>query len=159
MARILITYFSSSGHTKKMAEAIAKGASSGGDEVVLKETRATSPDDFLKADAIVIGSPTYYGTMAYEVKKLIDETVIIHGKLEGKVGGAFATSGMLGGGNETTVHSILQALLIHGMVVVGSSKIAHYGPVAVGKPDDKAIKECQVYGERIAKLANALVNR
>ncbi|NIP88772.1 MAG: flavodoxin family protein, partial [Gammaproteobacteria bacterium] len=102
----------------------------------------------LHADAIIMGSPTYYGTMAYQVKKLLDESVKHHGKLEGKVGGAFSSSGMLGGGNETTVRSIIDALLIHGMIVVGSARIAHYGPVAVGDPDAKAKKECQAYGER-----------
>ncbi len=152
MPRILITYFSSTGHTKKMAEAIAKGAALDGCDVVIKESGGMTTEDFLAADAIIVGSPTYYGTMAYEMKKLIDATVKIHGKLEGKVGGAFASSGMLGGGNETTVRSILDALLIHGMVVLGSSKIAHYGPVAIGSPDDQAVKECKMYGERIARL-------
>jgi multimeric flavodoxin WrbA len=63
------------------------------------------------------GSPTYYGTMAWELKKLLDESVKFHGKLRGKVGGAFTSSANVGGGNETTVLDILKALLIHGMVV------------------------------------------
>lgn len=153
MATILVCYYSKTGHTKEMAEAIAEGASQKGCEVTLKEVAATTPDDFLKSHAIIIGSPTYYGSMPYEVKKLIDESVKYHGKLEGRVGGAFASSGMLGGGNETTVRSILDALLIHGMVVVGSARTAHYGPVAIGKPDAQAKKECHLYGKRLAKLA------
>ncbi len=156
MARILICYYSKSGHTREMAAQIAKGASLKGCTVDVKDVGATSTDDLLHADAIIMGSPTYYGTMAYQVKKLLDESVKHHGKLEGKVGGAFSSSGMLGGGNETTVRSIIDALLIHGMIVVGSARIAHYGPVAVGDPDAKAKKECQAYGERLAQLVLAL---
>jgi NAD(P)H dehydrogenase (quinone) len=141
-----------------MAEAIAEGASKKGCEVTLKAVAETVPDDFLKSHAVIIGSPTYYGTMSHEVKKLIDESVKHHGKLEGRVGGAFSSSGMLGGGNETTVRSILDALLIHGMIVVGSARTAHYGPVAVGKPDDKARKECRAYGERIATLVRLITD-
>jgi NAD(P)H dehydrogenase (quinone) len=156
MTRILICYFSKTGHTKEMAATIAEGARLKGCEVVVQDVGGTAVDDLLKSDAIILGSPTYYGTMAYPVKKLLDESVEIHGKLEGKIGGAFSSSGMLGGGNETTVHSILDALLIHGMVVLGSARTAHYGPVAVGGPDDRAKDECRVYGERIAKLSLAL---
>lgn len=54
---------------------------------------------------------------------------IAHGKLVGKVGGVFTSSGMIGGGNETTIMSILQGLLIHGMIVQGVQEGNHYGPV------------------------------
>jgi len=152
MARILISYFSKTGHTKAMAEEVAKGASIEGCDVMLKAVSDTSVDDMRDADAVVFGSPTYYGGAASELKLLIDQSVKYHGSLDGKVGGAFATAGMLGGGVETTVRGILDALLIHGMVVLGSPRIAHYGPVAVGNPDEKAKEECSKYGERLAKL-------
>ncbi len=71
----------------------------------------------LNADGIVIGSPTYYGGVAWPIKKLIDETIEYHGQLEGKVGGAFSSSSNIGGGNETTILSLLQAFLIHGMII------------------------------------------
>lgn len=153
MPTMLVSYFSKSGHTKKMAESIAKGAKESGCDVVLKDILKATTDDLMKADAIIIGSPTYYGGMAAEVKKLLDESVSNHGKLAGKIGGAFASSGMIGGGNETTILSILQALLIHGMVVLGNSDIGHYGPVAIGEPDLRATKECLKYGRRLGELA------
>ncbi len=156
MARVLICYFSHTGHTESMAAAVAEGARIKGSEVVVQDVADTTVDDLLKADAVILGSPTYYGTMAHQMKQLLDESVKVHGKLEGKVGGAFSSSGMLGGGNETTVRSILDALLIHGMVIPGSARTAHYGPVAVGDPDDKTKDECRTYGERVAKLALAL---
>ncbi len=156
MPTMLISYFSKSGHTKKMAEAIAKGAKESGCDVLLKDTLKTTADDLKNAGAVVIGSPTYYGTMAAEVKKLLDDSVANHGKLAGKVGGAFASSGLIGGGNETTILSILQGLLIHGMIVLGNSDIGHYGPVAIGAPDERAIKECIKYGKRLAALMTRL---
>ncbi len=48
--------------------------------------------------------------MAAEVKKLIDESVAVRGRLEGKVGAAFTTSGHRTGGKETTLLSILEAI-------------------------------------------------
>lgn len=152
MATVLISYYSRTGHTKRMAKLIEKGIKESGCETILKEAQDTTPDDLLEADGVVLGSPTYYGTMAAPLKKLLDDSVTHHGKLTGKIGGAFASSGMIGGGSETTLMSILQALLIHGMIVHGEAKIAHFGPVAIGEPDDKAGAECVMYGKRIGEL-------
>lgn len=94
--------------------------------------------------------------MANPVKKLLDDLVILHGKLEGKVGGAFISSANIGGGNETTILSILQAFLMHGMVIQGTSKNDHYGPVAIGSPDSRAEKQCISLGKLVAKLVKKL---
>ncbi|NIP28930.1 MAG: flavodoxin family protein, partial [Phycisphaerae bacterium] len=53
-------------------------------------------DDLLSYDAIVLGSPTYYGNMAAPIKELIDEAVTFHGKLDGKIGAAFSSSANIG---------------------------------------------------------------
>ena len=158
MAKALVVYFSNSGHTKRMAEAIAEGVGEAKVSVTVVEVAKAKAADLSGADAVILGSPTYYGTMAAEMKEFVDKSVSLHGKLAGKVGGAFSSSGMLGGGNETTVMSILEALLIHGMVVVGNAKIAHYGPVAVGAPDKTALDECKAYGRRIGELTLKLVS-
>src|SRR3990172_8432853 len=114
MAKILVVYYSRGGTTEKMAELVAEGAREAGAEVDLKKVTETTPDDLLPYDAVIAGSPTYYGQMAWEMKKLFDDSVKHHKKLEGKVGGAFTSSGVIGGGNETTLLSILEAMLIHG---------------------------------------------
>lgn len=152
MAKALVIYFSKTGHTKKMAEAVAEGISSANLDVTIEDATKASVDALLDADAIVLGSPTYYGTMAGEMKVFLDKSVKHHGKLHGKIGGAFCSSGILGGGNETTVMSLIEALLIHGMIVQGHPKMAHYGPVAVGAPDGKAIEECVKYGKQVGEL-------
>lgn len=154
MAKLLITYYSRTGNTQKMAEAVAAGARAvAGVEVELRPVAELSPDDLLQADGIIMGSPVYYGTVAAELKQFVDESVKHHGKLIGKVGGAFASSGAIGGGTETTVLDILKAMLIHGMIVQGDPGGSHYGAVAFGAPDERGRKECRKLGKRVAELA------
>jgi len=136
-----------------MAELIVEGVKAEKDvEVEVKAVQETRVEELIEADGIVIGSPTYYGTMASEVKKFIDDSVKFHGRLEGKIGGAFSSSANIAGGNETTIMDILKSLLIHGMIIQGSSKGDHYGPVSIGKPDQRSRRLCIEYGQRIAKL-------
>jgi len=128
MPEVLIIYFTESGNTKKMAEYIAEGMKKEEDiEVEVKPVNEANIDELPSADGIVIGSPTYYGSMAAEIKKFIDESIKYHGKLEGRVGGAFSSSANIGGGNETTVLDILKAFLIHGMVVQSGCQMIEAG--------------------------------
>jgi NAD(P)H dehydrogenase (quinone) len=156
MARILIVYYSRTGNTEKMAHLAADGARAQGAEVIVKKVQQTTPEDLIEHDGLIFGSPTYYGTMAWEIKKLLDDSVKYHGRLLGKVGGAFTSSGNLAGGNETTVLDILKAFLIHGMIIQGDPKGDHYGAVAVGAPDERSAGECRRLGERVAALAKKL---
>lgn len=157
MAKILIVYYSKSGNTAKMAEYVAEGVREVGTvEFDVKKVEETAVDELLEVDGVIIGSPTYYGSMTWQVKKFLDESVKHHGKLNGKVGAAFTSSGVVGGGNETTIMDILKSLLIHGMVVQGDSSGDHYGPVSVGVPDDRARKNCVKLGKRTAQLVQVL---
>lgn len=156
MPKILISYYSRSGNTKIMAKIIAEAATEAGAQVDIKSVDQIRPDDLLQYEAIVMGSPTYYGLMAAPMKKLLDESVKLHGQLEGKIGGAFSSSANIAGGNETTIMSIIQAWLIHGMIVQGDSKGDHYGPVSIGKPDERAEGECRRYGARLVELVKRL---
>lgn len=156
MAKILVIYYSRSGNTKKMAELIVDGIKKEGLEVALKDVKDVVVDELLNYAGIVIGSPTYYGTMSAEIKKLLDDSVKFHGKLDGKVGAAFSSSANVGGGNETTILDILNALLIHGMVIQGDPRGDHYGPVSIGAPDERASKQCIKLGERVAKLVKRI---
>lgn len=157
MPKVLIVYYSRSGNTEKMARIIAEAIQAEGVTVACQKVEDTKVEDLLEADGIILGSPTYYGTMAAELKKLIDDSVKFHGKLDGKVGGAFASSGCLGGGNETTVLDLLHTLLIHGMIVQGDPSSAHYGAVTVGAPDDDtSITACRRLGQRVAGLLKRL---
>ncbi len=153
MAEILVTYFSQTGNTESMAECIAEAADEiEGVTVQLRPVDEVTPDDLLDFNGIVMGSPVYYGTMAAPLKELIDASVKHHGRLEGKVGGAFSSSGVVGGGNETTLLGIIGCLLVHGMIVKGESSGPHYGPTCQGSPNDEAQEHCAAYGRDIAEL-------
>ncbi len=152
MAKGIVTYYSRSGNTKEMAEIIAKSMSEAGLPTDCKSVDKVKADDLLQYDAIVIGSPTYYGHMAGPIKQLFDDAVDFHGGLDGKVGAAFSSAANIGGGNETTIIGIIEAMLIAGMVVHGDPQGDHYGPVSINEPDDRVKRECQRRGQRIAAL-------
>ncbi|MEM2147586.1 MAG: NAD(P)H-dependent oxidoreductase [Candidatus Bathyarchaeia archaeon] len=157
MVKILIVYDSKTGNTEKMAFSVAEGAKQAGDvEVTVKKVDQTEINDLLKADAIIVGSPTYYGQMSAKLKALIDESVKIHGKLEGKVGAAFTSSGGNATGAETTLLSILNAMLVHGMIIQGRASNKHYGAAAVETPNKEALENCRELGKRTAILAKKL---
>ena len=157
MVKILIVYYSKTGNTGQMAEFVRKGVEKeGGVRVELKRVEESGIEDLLDSEGILMGSPTYYGTMSWQIKKLLDESVKYHGKLEGKVGGAFSSAGGIGGGNETTVMNIIKVLLIHGMIIPGNPKGDHYGPVAVGSPDGRSEENCMELGARTARLVKKL---
>lgn len=153
MPKVIVIYDSETGNTEKMAAAVADGAREvKGVEVIIKKVDSVTHEDLLGAHGILIGSPTYYGLMSGKLKSFLDTTEKIHGKLREKVGGAFTSSGGTGSGAETTLLSILNAMLIHGMIVVGRADNKHYGASAVGAPKEKDVEGCKELGKRIASL-------
>lgn len=157
MVKVLIVYDSRTGNTEKMAGEVAKGARTveGADVSIVGMERAKL-DDLLAADAIILGSPTYYGNMSGRMKELIDKSFNIHGKLKGKVGGAFTSSGGTACGAETALLAMLQAMLIHGMIVQGRHDDKHYGAAAIEAPNEDESGYCRDLGNRVASLAVAL---
>ena len=157
MTKILIVYDSRTGNTEKLALAVAEGAKQvNGVTVEVKKVDQTKLENLLDADGIIMGSPTYYGLMSSKLKALIDESVKIHGKLEGKVGAAFTSSGGTASGAETALLSITQAMLVHGMIVQGRSDDKHYGATAVGAPNEEDVESCKNLGNKVAGLATKL---
>ena len=157
MATILIVYDSKTGNTEKMALAVADGAKKMKTvDVTVKKVEKTSLDDLCNADGIIMGSPTYYGQMSGKLKTFIDESVKIHGKLEGKVGAAFTSAGGAASGAETTLLSMVQAMLIHGMIIQGRPDHRHYGAASVGSPSARDIEDCTELGKRVANLVTKL---
>ena len=152
MAKGLVIYHSRSGNTKEMAKIIAKGMNEAGLPTECKPVSEVTPDEVFSYDAIVIGSPTYYGQMAAPIKQLIDDLVSRHGQLDGKVGASFSSSANIGGGNETTIMGIIETMLISGMIVQGDPRGDHYGPVSIGKPDKRVEMQCARRGKRVAEL-------
>ena len=104
MAKVLILYDSQTGNTKKMAEYIAEGAQEmDGTEVRLKSVKEADKDDLVWCEGIAVGTPTHVGIMSHTMKRFWDEVAIkLWGKIDGKIGCAFSSSGGWGGGAETT---------------------------------------------------------
>lgn len=103
--KAVIIYYSRGGVTKQMAEIIYKEIRSRDVEADIFSVEEVKPKQLLDYDGIIIGSPTYYGTLAAQIKKLLDDSVSFHGKLDGKVGMAFSSAANIAGGNETTLTS------------------------------------------------------
>jgi NAD(P)H dehydrogenase (quinone) len=154
--KVLIVYDSKTGNTEKMAHAVSEGVEREGVEVNIKKVEEASVDELPGADGVILGSPVYYGLPTGRLKEFIDASVKHHGKLEGKVGGAFASSGGTHSGAETTIIALLEALLIHGMIVQGTSGTNHYGAASIGSPGEKELETCHKLGRRVAILVKKL---
>ncbi|RMG54073.1 MAG: hypothetical protein D6723_05880 [Acidobacteria bacterium] len=161
---ILIVYFSMTGNTEKMATGVQEGVERvAGATVTLKKVDEVTNDDLAAADGIVLGSPTYWGTIATPMKNFLDIT----GFWGGKVGGAFSTGALETGGKESVVVSLLLALMMKGVIVVGpvydfgNFQAGSLGASAMtGPPDegvsDSELEEARKLGERVATITQQL---
>lgn len=157
--QVLVLYYSRTGNTKKLAEEIGKGVSEvDGVDCVLRSTAEVTKEDFLASQGIIVGSPCYFGVMAAELKSVLDRHVGIRRKMENKVGAVFATSADPSGGKETTMISIIQVLLIYGMIIVGDPLEAtgHYGVACTGSPQEETCRNASLLGRRVAELVKKL---
>ncbi len=146
--QLLITYYTGTGNTERMAKEIAKGAQQVGINVVVKRVETCEVDDLKKADGVVIGSPTYFSNVAWQVKKFIDECAARFWqgrKLRGKIGGCFASSSTHRDG-EDCIRMLEVTFGVHHKLKMlpGILKTS-------GDSDEKVSKMCQQYGEELAK--------
>jgi multimeric flavodoxin WrbA len=89
-----------------------------------------------KADAIIVGSPTYFASVSGQLKTLFDRTLPLRRNgmaLAGKVGGAISVGGSRNGGQENVVRDIQNWMLVHEMVVVSDKRTAHFGGISVAR--------------------------
>ena len=126
---VLIAYHSDYGSTRKMADAIVAGFKASCPDALfsLKPAGETELEDLQAADVIIFGTPVHMGSMAWQMKQLIDRAAKLWMEcaLEGKLGGVFATGGGFGGaggGVESTMISLHANFLQHGMMVAGFPK-------------------------------------
>jgi len=143
---ILIAFYSRSGSTEALANALADGARAQGAEVRLRRSRevvapeiiATVPGwaenaermnkayeapteaDAAWADGIAFGTPTRFGSVCSELKAYIDSLggLWYQGKLNGKAGTAFTSTASAHGGNEGTTLSLYAPMAHLGLIIV-----------------------------------------
>ena len=158
MPQILVIYTTLRGNTGKMVEPVAEGIRAEGVEARVLPVEDVTIADLTAADGIVVGSPTRFGAVDWQIKRMFD-TVSNEGypgPLEGKVGGAFTAGSRPGSGAELVLMSVLQILLNHGLIVQGDPFNAHYGPVALREPTPEVIDTCRLWGGRWARLVKRL---
>ncbi len=113
-------------------------------------------EEMEKADAIVFGSPVYFGSMCAQLKCVFDKTRSLRGKnaLLGKIGLAVSCGASKYGGQETTVRAIQDCMLVNGMTIIGpsSGSLAGHQGVCAQHPsneDDFAISRAKSAAKRI----------
>ncbi len=193
MIKILVLYYSRHGSTEKMARQVARGIESvSNSEAMIRtvpeiswvseKTANAIPaqgapyvalDDLKQCDGLALGSPSHFGNMNGALKHFIDGTseLWLNGALSGKPAGVFTSSGSMHGGQESTLLSMIQPLMHHGMLIMSipCTEIAlretrrggtPYGPshVSLAKEPlsepEKTI--CRALGKRLAETAAAL---
>lgn len=197
-AKVLIVFYSRNGAVEALARAIAEGAVAEGAEVRLRRVRelvgpevmalapgwteaaarmnaeyeAPTAEDAEWADAILLGSPTRFGGAASELRAWLETlgSLWFFGKLLGKAGGAFTSTGNLHGGNETTILSLYSAMAHLGLIIVptgyGDPSLfgagTPYGASSVSfgaqnlAPNEQMLQVAAYQGRRTAKIAEAL---
>ncbi|MEM1990834.1 MAG: flavodoxin domain-containing protein [Candidatus Bathyarchaeia archaeon] len=156
--KILVAYDSITGNVEMMANAVAEGAREAGALVAVKHFDDVDPRELSYYDGFAFGSPTHYGMMSEKMYSFFKYKLGEYwGKLKYKVAVAFSSSGGLGGGNEMALLSLISVILNFGMMTFGIPDYVapgvtlHYGAVAVGKPDDRALKACRLLGRKIVE--------
>ncbi len=194
---VLVLYYSRHGSTLRMAERICRGiAEIDGMEGRLRTVpsvstvaEATAPDipeegppyathqDLRECSALILGSPTRFGTIAAPLKYFFDGTSAewLAGTLAGKPGAVFTSTATIHGGQETTLLTMALPLVHHGMFLVGLPYTeerlqatrtggAPYGATHVaGMRSDRGLDDdeawlCRALGRRVAELARKLSN-
>jgi NAD(P)H dehydrogenase (quinone) len=124
MTNVAIVFHSGFGHTKALAEAVAKGAElvSGVKANLIPVGEAEAREAELDAaDAIIFGSPTYMGGVSAEFAKFKDWTCKrwMTRVWQDKIASGFTTSASWGGDKHNTLYQMLTLAAQHGMVWVG----------------------------------------
>jgi len=143
MTRALVVYYSGTGNTRAMAQAVAEGAKTVADvEVILKEAEQASVNDLVDADAIAFGSPTYFSYMAGVLKTLFDKAWLSRSEIEGKPFAAFTS----GAGS--------QARSLQSIENIGTScglQKACPGVAVAGMPTESQNETCRSLGAALGK--------
>ena len=156
--KIAVVYHSETGNTRKMAELVARGARSVSDALEVEVFPWDDYDgDFLAgARALIVGCPTYEGTLSWQMKKFLDELRV---DVSGKLGACFASQNWPGGGGADVAElSIIAGMLVRGMLVYSGGitlgePFLHFGAVSARAPEGLYAERCEKLGENVARKA------
>ena len=164
--KITILYHTETGNTELAARQIADGVLSVPDTEVrlVSLTQLTAEDEAWidKSDAVIFGTPTYVGNMSWKMKEFFDTKLKI--KFGGKLGAAFATENYPTGGGELAIMTIMNHMLVKGMLCYSGGTAfgqpyIHVGPTLVRGQIEERTELCHLFGSRIATQAHRLFDR
>ena len=141
MSKILILYYSRTGNTEKMANAIAEGAKSAGN-VEVELNYHVDAEELGKFDAVLVGAPTYHHDMPMDTKKLFEEAAEKGINLKGKIAATFGSYGWSGEAPKLVLEIMKNKFE---MQVAEPLLLAKYAP------DQNTLNTCRNLGKRVAE--------
>ncbi len=140
MKKLLVLYYSRSGNTEKMANAVAEGAKAEGVQVEL--SYHIDSEDLLAYDAIAVGAPTYNHDMPVDFKNLFEEAAKKGLNLKGKTAAVFGSFGWSGEAPKLLTEILKNRF---GMQVIEPPLTAKYAP------DANALVACKELGKKVSE--------
>ena len=146
MPKVLIIYYSRTGNTLEMANALWEGAGSISEvEVIVKKAEEATPKDVLDCNAIALGSSEISGSIGEPLKRVLDICCNeLKGRIDGKPYIAFGNSIM---GSKDVINNIEKICSEMGM-----NKLTN-GVVAKGLPSPEFLTSCWDLGNKLARAA------
>jgi len=162
---ISIIYVSQTGNTEMAAEYIQDGILGKYPfiQVKLMDLRENEVDlDFLKkSEAVIFGTPVYFTSMSWELKRWFDQSFRIN--LNGKLGAVFVTAQSPTGGPDTAIMEIMRHMLAKGMLACsgagGAKSRFQIGAVGIAGQLEKYADEFECFGANVAESAVKLFGR
>jgi NAD(P)H dehydrogenase (quinone) len=151
-ARILVAYYSATGHVHALANAVAEGAEAAGAEVRLRPVEELAPEQVISrdqawgwhrsevndeptasladldwADGMAFGTPTRFGNVAAQLKMFLNQAGQRweQGKLINNVATAFTSSQTVHGGQESTILALNTTFYHWGTIVLPLGYTVH----------------------------------
>lgn len=150
-----IIYHSVTGNTKQMAEVIAASMNT----VEGMEAKAFSIEDVdatfaQESKCIIVGTPIYMSSTSAALHTWLQSGFFACAP-SGKLGGAFSTANDVDGGGAMGIRTILDGMLVAGMMVYSAGAscgepVIHLGPVGLNKHLDETLYRFEAYGKRMA---------
>jgi flavorubredoxin len=141
MKRILVLYYSQTGNTEKMANAVAEGAKSIS-EIAVELSFHVDSEELGSFDAVLIGSPTYHHEMPVDFKNLFEEATKKGISLKGKTGATFGSYGWSGEAPKLILEIMKNKFE---MQVVEPPLLANY------TPDQTILNACRNLGKNVSE--------
>ncbi len=141
MKKILVLYYSRTGNTERMANAVAKGAKIN-DNIAVELNFHVEPQDLSSFDAIIIGAPTYHHEMPVDFKNLFEEAAVAGISLKGKEGATFGSYGWSGEAPKLILEIMKNKFQ---MQVTEPPLLANY------LPNEKTLSACEELGKKVAE--------